>query len=192
MSILKLAKSLCAATLRRARRIGRCAVFRSFQMLACCFSECVATAPGESLDTKVFRVGECQKALDRACKKVGTDRITHHDLRHLFATRCIESGVDIPTVSRWARTQGRRRTRNENVRASEARAQHCSSAARELRAGRSKASRRDRIPRYGLTSGRGVAARKAILFSDRAGYTGTAPPEPAVHPASVCVKLPGT
>jgi integrase len=57
--------------------------------------------PGESLDAKVFRVRECQKALDRACKKVGADRITHHDLRHLFATRCIESGVDIPTVSRW-------------------------------------------------------------------------------------------
>jgi integrase len=56
---------------------------------------------GEPLDTKVFRVGECQKALDRACKKVGADRITHHDLRHLFATRCIESGVDIPTVSHW-------------------------------------------------------------------------------------------
>src|SRR6059036_4288174 len=56
---------------------------------------------GEALDAKVFRVGECQKALDRACKKVGTDRITHHDLCHLFATRCIESGVDIPTVSRW-------------------------------------------------------------------------------------------
>jgi integrase len=55
----------------------------------------------EPLDTKVFRVGECQKALDRACKKVGMDRITHHDLRHLFATRCIESGVDIPTTSRW-------------------------------------------------------------------------------------------
>ena len=56
---------------------------------------------GESLDANVFRVGECQKALDRACKRVGTERITHHDLRHLFATRCIESGVDIPTVSRW-------------------------------------------------------------------------------------------
>jgi integrase len=55
----------------------------------------------ESLDAKVFRVGECQKALDRACKKVDAERITHHDLRHLFATRCIESGVDIPTVSRW-------------------------------------------------------------------------------------------
>jgi integrase len=55
----------------------------------------------ESLEAKVFRVGECQKALDRACRKVGADRITHHDFRHLFATRCIESGVDIPTVSRW-------------------------------------------------------------------------------------------
>jgi len=55
----------------------------------------------EPLDAKAFRVGECQKALDRGCKKVGIERITHHDLRHLFATRCIESGVDIPTVSRW-------------------------------------------------------------------------------------------
>jgi len=55
----------------------------------------------EPLDAKVFRVRECQKALDRACKRVGIDRITHHDLRHLFATRCIASGVDIPTVSRW-------------------------------------------------------------------------------------------
>jgi integrase len=56
---------------------------------------------GEPLNAKVFRVGECQKSLDRACKKVGTDRITHHDLRHLFATRCIESGVAVPTVSHW-------------------------------------------------------------------------------------------
>jgi integrase len=53
------------------------------------------------LDAKVFRVSECQKAIDRATKKVGAHRITHHDLRHLFATQCIESNVDIPTVSRW-------------------------------------------------------------------------------------------
>jgi integrase len=65
------------------------------------FQQMRSERPGEPLDAKVFRVGECQKALDRACKKVGTDRITHHDLRHLFATRCIESSVDIPTVSRW-------------------------------------------------------------------------------------------
>ena len=32
---------------------------------------------------------------------LGIARFTHHDLRHLFATTCIEAGVDIPTVSRW-------------------------------------------------------------------------------------------
>ncbi|MGA2603923.1 MAG: site-specific integrase [Verrucomicrobiia bacterium] len=57
--------------------------------------------PNEPDDAPVMRVRECQKAMDRAAKAVGMTRITHHDLRHLFATRCIESGVDIPTVSRW-------------------------------------------------------------------------------------------
>ncbi len=51
--------------------------------------------------TRVMKVRECQKAIDSACKKLGVARFTHHDLRHLFATLCIESGVDIPTVSRW-------------------------------------------------------------------------------------------
>lgn len=55
----------------------------------------------EGPQAPVMLVRECQKAIDRAAKKVGMARITHHDLRHLFATRCIESGVDIPTVSRW-------------------------------------------------------------------------------------------
>jgi integrase len=50
---------------------------------------------------KVCVLGECEKSLARACKLAGTFRLTHHDLRHLFATRCIEAGVDIPTVSRW-------------------------------------------------------------------------------------------
>lgn len=49
----------------------------------------------------VLQVNEAQKAMDRAGKVVGMERITHHDLRHLFATICIESGVDIPTVSKW-------------------------------------------------------------------------------------------
>ena len=57
--------------------------------------------PDEAAETPVMRVRECQKAMDRAAKVIGMHRITHHDLRHLFATRCIESGVDIPTVSRW-------------------------------------------------------------------------------------------
>ncbi|MGH7973768.1 MAG: tyrosine-type recombinase/integrase [Limisphaerales bacterium] len=50
---------------------------------------------------RVLRIGQCAKALVSACGKVGVSRLTHHDLRHLFATRCIESGVDIPTVARW-------------------------------------------------------------------------------------------
>jgi integrase len=49
----------------------------------------------------VCQVGECEKSLTRACRLLKISRITHHDLRHLFATRCIEAGVDIPTVSRW-------------------------------------------------------------------------------------------
>jgi len=65
------------------------------------FERMRAERADEPLDAKVFVVRESQKALDRACKKVGADHITHHDLRHLFATRCIESGVDVPTVSRW-------------------------------------------------------------------------------------------
>ena len=55
----------------------------------------------ESPATRVMRIGQCQIAMDTAAKKVGIPHLTHHDLRHLFATRCIESGVDMPTVSRW-------------------------------------------------------------------------------------------
>lgn len=55
----------------------------------------------EPMNTPIMRVHECQKSMDRGAKIVGMERITHHDLRHLFATICIESGVDIPTVSRW-------------------------------------------------------------------------------------------
>lgn len=57
--------------------------------------------PDEKPDDFVMRVRECQKAMDRAADEVKMPRLRHHDLRHLFATRCIESGVDIPTVSRW-------------------------------------------------------------------------------------------
>lgn len=49
----------------------------------------------------IFRLRECQKTIDKACITAGVTRLVHHDLRHLFATMCIESGVDIPTVSRW-------------------------------------------------------------------------------------------
>jgi integrase len=40
-------------------------------------------------------------SLARACARAGLPCLTHHDFRHLFATRCVESGVDLPTVARW-------------------------------------------------------------------------------------------
>lgn len=55
----------------------------------------------EPADAPILRIRECKGALRSACSTVGVMPITHHDLRHLFATRCIESGVDVPTVSRW-------------------------------------------------------------------------------------------
>jgi integrase len=65
------------------------------------FERLLSNLENEPADTPVFQVRECQKSMNRAAKDVGMSRITHHDLRHFFATVCIESGVDIPTVSRW-------------------------------------------------------------------------------------------
>ena len=60
-----------------------------------------ADRPDEAATDPVLCVREAQKAMDKAAQKIGFARITHHDLRHLFATTCIESEIDIPTVSRW-------------------------------------------------------------------------------------------
>ena len=50
---------------------------------------------------RIVPVKSARKCLQTACKKLGFPQFTHHDFRHFFATTCIESGVDIPTVSRW-------------------------------------------------------------------------------------------
>ena len=42
-----------------------------------------------------------RRPLMLACKRLGLPVLRHHDLRHYFATGCIESGVDIPTVADW-------------------------------------------------------------------------------------------
>ena len=52
-------------------------------------------------DERVFRVSEAYGALRSAAATIGIPRISHHDLRDLFATTAIESGVDIPTVADW-------------------------------------------------------------------------------------------
>jgi integrase len=40
-------------------------------------------------------------ALESACKRLGIEHLRVHDLRHIFATRCLESGVDFPTLAGW-------------------------------------------------------------------------------------------
>jgi integrase len=55
----------------------------------------------EPLDTPVLQVKSAREAMARAGKLVGMQKITQYDLRHLFTTRCVESGVDIPTVAKW-------------------------------------------------------------------------------------------
>ena len=50
---------------------------------------------------RISQIESAKKCLGTACRRLGYPAFTHHDFRHFFATTCIESGVDIPTVSRW-------------------------------------------------------------------------------------------
>lgn len=63
-------------------------------------AELIKTLPSEG---PLFRVKNPRKALANACRSAGTTPLTNHQLRHLFATRCIECGVDIKTVAEWLR-----------------------------------------------------------------------------------------
>lgn len=59
-----------------------------------------ASRPFDAAGSPVLAVNEAQKSIDSAARKAGISRLTHHDLRHLFATTLIEHGIDIPTVAR--------------------------------------------------------------------------------------------
>jgi integrase len=50
---------------------------------------------------KVFRCRGALGSLASACKTLGLTKLTHHDLRHYFATTCVQQGVDVPTLSYW-------------------------------------------------------------------------------------------
>jgi integrase len=56
---------------------------------------------GAAATDPIVRLGDIRESMAKSSETVGIEKLTHHDLRHLFATICIESGVDIPTVSRW-------------------------------------------------------------------------------------------
>ena len=49
----------------------------------------------------IFKMHSPREALNNAVDRLGLPKQRIHDLRHFFATYCIEQGVDIPTVSRW-------------------------------------------------------------------------------------------
>jgi integrase len=55
----------------------------------------------ETPQGKILQTDSAKKCLATACKKLTFPKFTHHDFRHFYATTCLESGVDIPTVSRW-------------------------------------------------------------------------------------------
>ena len=56
---------------------------------------------GAKSSDSISQIESAKKSLGNACRRLGYPHFTHHALRHFFATTCIESGVDIPTVSRW-------------------------------------------------------------------------------------------
>lgn len=59
-----------------------------------------AARPDEPDEEFVMVAKEAQKSLDSAAWAASVPRLTHHDLRHLFATTLIEHNVDIPTIAR--------------------------------------------------------------------------------------------
>ena len=44
-----------------------------------------------------------RRALNEAIKKAGIEKLRFHDLRHTFATRLIQNGVDVYTVQKLGR-----------------------------------------------------------------------------------------
>jgi integrase len=72
-----------------------------FPQLGALFAEIRDRRGTEPGSASILAIKECKGALRAACHAVGTKPLTHHSLRHLFTTRAIEAGVDIPTVSKW-------------------------------------------------------------------------------------------
>jgi len=49
----------------------------------------------------IFKVNECTKTLTRACEECGLYPLTHHSLRHLFATFAYEATGNPALVAQW-------------------------------------------------------------------------------------------
>lgn len=51
-------------------------------------------------DNFVLPCAGIRTGLAKATRAANLRHLTHHDFRHLFTTRCLESGVDVGTVAR--------------------------------------------------------------------------------------------
>jgi integrase len=57
----------------------------------------VPTGPNDP----VMLVKSPRIALDNSCERLNIQHMRIHDLRHIFATRCIEGNVPLPTLAEW-------------------------------------------------------------------------------------------
>lgn len=56
---------------------------------------------GNTCVGRVFWITKPRDALRNACKRLGLAHQRIYNLRHLFATTCLEAGVDVPTFAMW-------------------------------------------------------------------------------------------
>lgn len=63
--------------------------------------EAIAMLKALGQDDYVMPRQHCRKGIEKACKLAGLSPLSIHCFRHLFTTRCVEAGVDLPTIARW-------------------------------------------------------------------------------------------
>ncbi len=49
----------------------------------------------------LFKIAAAQGSIDAACARLGAPRFTHHALRAMFGTTCLEASIDVRTVAEW-------------------------------------------------------------------------------------------
>jgi integrase len=54
-------------------------------------------SPGEF----VLPCADVRTALKKACRRAGVRHMSYHDLRHYFATKCVEAGASLFIISKW-------------------------------------------------------------------------------------------